>query len=113
MCWGRGVLRAILYVHLCLQLGFLSVAISNYICSSLSAIRFSLCCNSVCSSSLFWPFKRPKRCRFTGMYIYKKRGRVNRVLPGQLLSGFLLRHGPVPGPGRPGPGPVQVSKLWV
>jgi hypothetical protein len=30
--------------------------------------------------------------------------RVDRVSPGQLLNGFLLRPGPVLGPGRPGPG---------
>jgi len=29
---------------------------------------------------------------------------VNRVSSGQLLNGFLLRPGPVPSPGRPGPG---------
>jgi len=28
---------------------------------------------------------------------------VDRVFPGQLPGGFLLRPGPVPGPGRPGP----------
>ena len=38
--------------------------------------------------------------------------RVDRVSPGQLLGGFLLRPGPVPGPGRPA-GPVRVSKLWL
>jgi len=45
------------------------------------------------------------------VYIYIKTGRVStgftrvdRVPPGQLPSGFLLRPGPVPGPGRPGPG---------
>ena len=49
--------------------------------------------------------------------IYKKKGRVypsrpgsestcrvNRVSPGQLPDGFLLRPGPVPGPGWPGLG---------
>ena len=36
--------------------------------------------------------------------------RVDRVSPGQLPDEFLLRPGPVPGPGRPA-GPVQVSKL--
>jgi len=30
--------------------------------------------------------------------------RVDRVLPSQLLGGFLLRPGPVLGPGLPGPG---------
>ena len=40
--------------------------------------------------------------------------RVDRVSPGQLPRGFLLRPGPVPGPGRPGrpAGPVRVLKLW-
>jgi len=33
--------------------------------------------------------------------------RVDRVQPGQLPSGFLLRPGPVPGPGRPGPGSTR------
>ena len=28
----------------------------------------------------------------------------DRVLPGQFPNGFLLRPGPVPGPGQPGPG---------
>ena len=32
------------------------------------------------------------------------RFRVDRVSLGQLPSGFLLRPGPVPSPGRPGPG---------
>jgi hypothetical protein len=66
--------------------------------------------NSICSSSLFWPFKRPKQRRFTAMYIYKKRGRVSvgfaqviRVLLGQLPGGFLLRPGPIPCLGQPGP----------
>jgi hypothetical protein len=53
--------------------------------------------------------------------------RVDRVSPGQLPDGFLLRPGPVPGPGWPGPGLtgsrvdrvpgwpaglVRVLKLW-
>jgi len=33
--------------------------------------------------------------------------RVDRVFPGQLPGGFLLRPGPVPGPGRPGPGSTR------
>jgi len=33
--------------------------------------------------------------------------RVDRVSPGQLLGRFLLRPGPVPGPGRPGPGSTR------
>jgi len=52
--------------------------------------------------------------------IYKKRGRVypsrpgsestcrvDRVSPGQLPDGFLLRPGPVPGPGWPGLGSTR------
>ena len=44
--------------------------------------------------------------------------RVDRVSPGQLPSGFLPPPGPVPCPGRPGPGstrragPGRVLKLW-
>jgi len=64
-----------------------------------------------------------ERRRFLAMYIYIyiKRDRVlagfvwvDRVSPGQLLDGFLLRPGPVLGLGRPRrpAGPVQVSKLW-
>ena len=52
------------------------------------------------------------RC-FTSMNI-KKIGRVlagfarvDRVSPGQLPGGFLLRPGPVPCPGRPGPGSTR------
>jgi len=33
--------------------------------------------------------------------------RVDRVSPGQLLGGFLLRPEPVSGPGRPGPGSTR------
>ena len=33
--------------------------------------------------------------------------RVDRVSPGQLPGGFLLRPGPVSGPGRPGPGSTR------
>ena len=33
--------------------------------------------------------------------------RVDRVSPGQLPNGFLLRPGPVPGPSRPGPGSAR------
>jgi hypothetical protein len=33
--------------------------------------------------------------------------RVDRVSPGQLPDGFLLRPGPVPGPGWPGPGSTR------
>jgi hypothetical protein len=63
----------------------------------------------------------PKQCGFTSMYIKKKKRpglsrvypgrpgsgltrRVNRVSPGQLPSGFLLRPVPVLGPGWSGPG---------
>jgi hypothetical protein len=38
--------------------------------------------------------------------------RVDRVSPGQLSNGFLLRPGPVSGPGQPA-GPVRVSKHWL
>jgi hypothetical protein len=41
------------------------------------------------------------------IYIYKKRLGLSRVLPGQLPSGFLLRPGSVPGPGRLGPGSTR------
>ena len=33
--------------------------------------------------------------------------RVDRVSPGQFPSGFLPPPGPVPGPGRPGPGSTR------
>ena len=33
--------------------------------------------------------------------------RVDRVSPGQLPSGFLPPPGPIPGPGRPGPGSTR------
>ena len=33
--------------------------------------------------------------------------RVDRVFPGQFPSGFLPPPGPVPGPGRPGPGSTR------
>ena len=33
--------------------------------------------------------------------------RVDRVFPGQFPSGFLPSPGPVPGPGRPGPGSTR------
>ena len=87
-----------------------------------SLIRFSLSLQSCmfnCSSSSFWPFKRPKQRRFKAFYIKKKETgfqpglpwspgfRVGRVSPGQLPTGFLLRPGPVPGPGRPGPGSTR------
>jgi len=52
------------------------------------------------------------------IYIYKKTGRVSarftqvdRVSPAQLPGEFLLRPGPVPGPGRPAK-LVRVSKLF-
>jgi hypothetical protein len=48
------------------------------------------------------------------LYIYKKNSwvssgftRVDRVLPGQFPSGFLPPPGPVPDPGRPGPGSTR------
>ena len=87
-----------------------------------SLIRFSLSLQSCmfnCSSSSFWPFKRPKQRRFKAFYIKKKETgfqpglpwspgfRVGRVSPGQLPTGFFLRPGPVPGPGRPGPGSTR------
>jgi hypothetical protein len=54
-----------------------------------------------------------KRRSFTFVYIKKKDRvsagftRVDRVSPGQLPGGFLLGPGPVPGPGRPGPGSTR------
>lgn len=92
-----------------------------------SLIRFSLY-NYVCSSSSFWPFKKPKQHRFTAMCIYIKKGWVSarfaRVthVPSQLgfawptpCTGFYLdldrsqaRVGQVPG--RPTV-PVRASKL--
>jgi hypothetical protein len=73
-----------------------------------------------CSSSSFWPFKRPQRCRFKALYTKKKEAgfqpglpgstlRVDRISPGQLPTGFLRRPGPVPGPGRPDSG----STCWA
>jgi hypothetical protein len=73
----------------------------------------------LCSSSAFWPFKRPKRRRLMTANIKKNRPGLTRVWPGgpglgstrridwvslgQLPSGFLPPPGPVPGPGWPGP----------
>ena len=61
-----------------------------------------------------------ERRRFPAVYIQKNKEvgsqpglsgspgfRVDRVSPGQLLGGFLLRPGPVPGPGQPGPGSTR------
>jgi hypothetical protein len=77
---------------------------------------------SICNFASFilhlhrFDFKRPKRTTsFPGcVCIKKQRGwvsagfvRVARVLPGQLLGEFLLRLGPVPGPGRPGAGSTR------
>jgi hypothetical protein len=55
------------------------------------------------------------------MCLYKKKERerdrvsagfrVDRVFPGQLPGGFLLRPGPVPSPGRPGPGSTRRAGL--
>jgi hypothetical protein len=75
---------------------------SRVFCSSLSAILHH-------SSSSFWLFKRPKQRHFTSIYIYIyiKRSGLSRVSPGQLPSGFLLRLGSVPGPGRLGPGSTR------
>jgi len=59
-----------------------------------SLIRFSLSLQSCmfnCSSSSFWPFKRPKQRRFKAFYIKKKRDRVS--------AGFALV---TRVPGRPG-----------
>ena len=61
-----------------------------------------------------------QRRRFPAVYIQKNKEagsqsglsgspgfRVDRVSPGQLLGGFLLRPEPVSGPGRPGPGSTR------
>jgi hypothetical protein len=72
--------------------------------------------------SLFWSFNQNDVVWL--LYIKKKRRpglirvypdwpgsgstrRVDRVSPGQLPDGFLLRPGPVPCPGRPGPGSTR------
>ena len=95
---------------------FCSSTLCDWNCFSL--IRFYLCLQlqQFCIVHLH---------RLTSMYIYiykKKVGsqsglpgslgfRVDRVSPGQLPGGFLLRARPVPGLGRPA-GPIRVSKLW-
>jgi hypothetical protein len=68
--------------------------------------------------SLFWSFNQNDVVWL--LYIKKKKEagshpglpgsvgfRVDRVSPGQLPDGFLLRPGPVPCPGRPGPGSTR------
>jgi len=114
--WGGGVLLAVGHMSMRLNLKLLLLVIS--ICNFASFIlhlhlhRFD--------------FKRPKpTTSFPGCVYTKKTKkpglsrvcpgrpgsgstlRVDRVLPGQLLSGFLLRPGPVSGLGRPGPGSTR------
>ena len=51
-----------------------------------------------------------ERWRFTCIYksqVSSGFTRVDRVFPGQFPSGFLPQPGPVPGPGRPGPGSTR------
>jgi hypothetical protein len=67
-------------------------------------------------SSAFWHFRMIKTTSFNDLQLKNKLteshpgltgwtgSRVDRVSPGQFPSGFLPSPGPVPGPGRPGPG---------
>jgi len=70
-------------------------------------------------SSTFWHFRWQKTTSFNDSENKKKLtgshpglagwtgSRVDRVSPGQFPSGFLPQPGPVPGPGRPGPGSTR------
>jgi gamma-glutamylaminecyclotransferase len=117
--WGGGVLRAIGHRSYAIEIVF-----SCYLC-----LQFCILYPSSFICIVLTLKGENKRRRFPAVYVYKKKrsgfsrvcpGRsgsestcwVDRVSPGQLLGGFLLRPGPVPGPGRPA-GPVRVSKLWL
>jgi hypothetical protein len=45
--------------------------------------------------------------KLTGSHPGLTGSRVDRVFPGQFPSGFLPPPGPVPGPGRSGPGSIR------
>jgi len=100
--WDGGVLRAVRHRSYAIEIAFSCYFVCNFASFILHLHRFD--------------FKRPKRTTsFPGcVCIKKQRGwvsagfvRVARVLPGQLLGEFLLRLGPVPGPGRPGAGSTR------